>query len=131
MANIHKKVFEQKNNKCLRFPNLKNEFFSYRLLDSMAQQNIDEITSYEDISVGLHCFDSQGYEIEVTGLHTTPCGMQRLTYSRLSRTRETPRNHSVWFRGPFTHFYLSKPSDEQIATNIYEEKKAIKSFQWE
>ena len=41
MGNIHKKVFEQKNNKCLRFPNLKNGFFSCKLLDSMAQQNMD------------------------------------------------------------------------------------------
>ena len=41
MANIHKKVFEQKNNKCLRFLNLKNGFFSYKLLDSMAQENMD------------------------------------------------------------------------------------------
>jgi len=41
MGNIHKKVFEQKNNKCLRLPNLKKRIFSCKLLDSMAQHNMD------------------------------------------------------------------------------------------
>lgn len=41
MGNIHKKVFEQKNNKCLKLPNLKNGFFSCKSLVSMAQHNMD------------------------------------------------------------------------------------------